>query len=89
MNAILFFFWHGLAENVINAIYYDPPKPGGGLMHWPGAGALLGADGFIYTVLLSWIGDKVSRFLVYELLKLGVYLGVAVLCYRRNYFWKI
>ena len=31
MNAILFFFWHGTAEAVINALYYDPPEAGGGL----------------------------------------------------------
>ena len=87
--ASFFFFWHGTAETIINMVYVDPPDIGGGVKNPPAHGALLGQDGFVFTVLLQWIPDLPFRTLVYVMLKLCVYLVVAVVCHRHNYFWKI
>ena len=94
MNAILFFFWHGTAEAVINAVYYDAPVagPAGYALALPVAStALLGEEGWVHEVLLKGVGiaDAASRQLVFVLLKLVCYLAVAVACHRQRYFWKL
>ena len=93
MNAILFFFWHGTAEAVINAVYFDAPVPGppGTLAHPVPRTALLGEEGWVHEGLLTGLGiaDAASRQLVFVLLKLACYLAVAVACFRWKYFWKL
>ena len=89
MNAILFFFWHGTAEVLINAFYYDPPVPGGGLSQPVEGASLLGPHGWIHEQLLGGFGGEATRQLVYVLMKLVVYLCVAVACWRAKYFWKL
>ena len=91
MNAIFFFFWHGTAEAIINAVYFDPPAPGGGLVHPVASTALLGETGWVHEGLLKVFAphDAATRQLVFVILKLAVYLAVAVECHRRRYFWKL
>jgi len=89
MNAIFFFFWHGTAEAIVNAFYIDPPMAGSSLSHQKSRGALLGKHGWVQEVALGWIDSAAERQLVYVLIKVGVYLLVAVVCYRLGYFWKI
>ena len=90
MNAILFFFWHGTAEAVINAFYCDPPVAGGGLQRPVARTALLGQEGWVHEELLrAFLPDAAARQLVFVLVKLAVYLAVAVALARRRYFWKL
>jgi heparan-alpha-glucosaminide N-acetyltransferase len=96
MNAILFFFWHGTAEALINAVYYDPPAPGiedftgGGVVRPIAASALLGESGWVHETLFKLFSDDARvRQLLFVLTKLAVYLAVAVACWRRKYFWKL
>ena len=95
MNAILFFFWHGTAEALINAVYFDPPAPGTGphgtnLTRPVARSALLGESGWVHESLLALLsGDPRVRQLLFVLIKLAVYLAVAVGCWRRRYFWKL
>lgn len=91
MNAILFFFWHGTAEAIINGVYVAPPKAGGGLIWSPAHGALLGQEGWVHEGLLALLAprDAAARQMLFVLLKLAVYLAVAVLCHKHKYFWKL
>ena len=96
MNAILFFFWHGPAEILINAVYVDPPTPGPAdpavLARPRASSALLGVHGWVHEGLLHMAlpgSTPQTRQLAFVLLKLIVYLAVAVACHRRRYFWKI
>ena len=90
MNAIFFFFWHGTAEAIINAVYIDPPAFGGALSHKKESGALLGKDGVIRShIFCSWFGDAAAAQLCLVLLKIGVFLSIACACHRYQYFWKI
>ena len=91
MNAILFFFWHGTAEAVINAFYCDPPVAGGGLERPKARTALLGEEGWVHEELLLSLGleKAAARQMALVLCKLVVYLVVAVVLARRRYFWKL
>ena len=91
MNAILFFFWHGTAEAVINAFYCDPPVAGGGLERPKARTTLLGEEGWVHEELLLSLGleKAAARQMALVLCKLVVYLVVAVVLARRRYFWKL
>jgi heparan-alpha-glucosaminide N-acetyltransferase len=94
MNAILFFFWHGPATTIINAVFLDPETegmPSGHLLRSPASSALLGQHGWLResVLALAFPHDAAKRQLTYVVLKCAVFLAVAVACYRRRYFWKI
>ena len=94
MNAILFFFWHGTAEAVINAFYWDTPAvgPSGYAVEFPVAQtALLGQTGWVHEKLLREVGiqSAAARQAAFVTLKLLAFLAVAVVCHRRRYFWKL
>ena len=87
MNAILFFFWHGTAEAVLNTVYFVRPRSGAQPTDAEKySGTLLG---WLRESGLAWVGGQQEQQAAYVLLKLFVYLAVAVLLHRRNYFWKI
>ena len=91
MNAILFFFWHGPAEALINAVYLDPPRPGDVLARPKEQSALLGQRGWVHEKALHLLfpHSAQQRQAAFVALKLAVYLAVAVICDRRKYYWKI
>jgi heparan-alpha-glucosaminide N-acetyltransferase len=90
MNAILFFFFHGTAENIVDAFYVSPPKRGGGTHIQRDNGSLLTSpDGFVHETVFGGISDLQARQLAFVLLKLGFYLLAGWILYRRKIFWKV
>lgn len=88
MNAILVFFWHGLAQTLLNIMYVAPPQVGGGFAD-PAKGAIFDKDGWFFQDALGFIDDLAVRQLVYVLLKICCFFVGAWLCFRHGYFWKI
>ena len=88
-NAILIFFWHGTAENVLDVVYWQTPQVGGGYVNVV-PGYLFGErDGWFNRVLLMGIFSPEFAQLVYVLLKIGCYAVAMWQCYKNGYFWKI
>ena len=90
MNAILFFFWHGTAEALLDAAYVQPPRPAGAeAAPRVNLGADSSVEGWLGTDVLGWVEDHAARQLLFMALKLACYMLVAVACYRNEYFWKL
>ena len=89
MNAILIFFWHGTAESLLDVLYVQQPKIGGGYESEI-KGYLFGeGDGWFNSVVLGSMMNPNAAQLVYVLLKIGLYSIAMWYCYRIGYFWKI
>ena len=93
-NAILVFFLHGSLEAVINGVYVNPPKVGGGFefsLAEQYKGALLEDGGWIRDGLLRGMGisDLATRQIVYVVLKVAGYMALTWWCFAWGYFWKV
>ena len=89
MNAILVFFWHGTAENVLDGIYVHTPKIGGGYEEVVPSYLFGERVGWFNRVILgSWLAPEVAQ-LVYVLLKITCYSVAMWYCQKIGYFWKV
>lgn len=89
MNAILVFFWHGTAESVLDVVYLQTPKIGGGYVE-SRPGYLFGerVGWFNRIILGSWLEPELAQ-LIYVLLKISCYAIAMWYCQKIGYFWKI
>ena len=89
MNAILVFFWHGTAENVLDGIYVHTPKIGGGYEEVVPSYLFGERVGWFNRVILgSWLEPELAQ-LIYVLLKISCYSIAMWYCQKIGYFWKV
>tara|TARA_B110000285_G_C14809275_1_gene461190 strand:- start:57 stop:653 length:597 start_codon:yes stop_codon:yes gene_type:complete len=86
MNAILVFFWHGLAEAILHSVYIttgsDPLTPGQERHN------LLT---FIHDQIIGNICNQNAKAtqMIYVILKVFCFMGATWYLYKIKYFWKI
>ena len=79
MNAILVFFWHGSATDLLDSVY------------WQGQTGEKYAlvSGFQQHVVCSAIDSASACQLVFVLIKIACFCAACWVCVRIGYFWKI
>jgi hypothetical protein len=87
-NLYLYLFLLAILQSVLDVVYFQQPKVGGGFVDEQ-RGYLFGERvGWFNSEILGWLSPEFAQF-VYVLLKISCYSVAMWYCQKVGYFWKV